>query len=285
MTERDTAALARSAAGAAVYPAILAVDPGSRSTGIALRVGRGVLEAVTVERAEGDEHDHEAACNYAREVVETAREITRRNRDRLNAEAKRRGVNPGGLRHAVETLVAPSARPVKGRQAAVAPRVLQYLPVASTVLGMTVGVWPRSILVAPLGQPGWDAVGREHAPSVLSSRTPSGWLPGGSDRSHQRSAWAIAGAAHVQDAPPLREQANRAAHHAATQTPSADPEVLVPILRASVAETGSWDLLTRLPALARTVVAASTRDRTAGDDAAQAVEAYLATSEEGDGHG
>ena len=270
---------ASSAASAGVWPPVLAVDPGSRSTGVCLRVGTEALEAVTVERA-ADHGEHEETVQYAREVMEACREITRRQRHRLNSEAERRGVDPGGLRRAVETLVTPSARPVKGRRLAVAPRVLESLPVASTVLGMVVGTWPRSVLVAPLGEPGWDEVGREHAPPSLTGRTPAGWMQGGADRSHQRSAWAIAGAAHVQTAPTLREQAAAAARHAAAQEPSTDPEELVPLLRASIAQTGSWDLLERLPALARATIAMATRDQAAGDAAARGVEEYL----EGDGH-
>lgn len=282
-TDRDTPAARAAAAG--VWPPVLAVDPGSQSTGICLRVGTGALEAVTVERIE-DRGDHVEAVEYADAVIETCREITRRNRDRLNAEAHRRSTDPGGLRHAVETLVAPTpAAMVKGRRAAVAPRVLASLPVASTVLGMVVGVWPRTILVPPLGEPGWDGVGREHAPSALSGRTPAGWMVGGADRSHQRSAWAIAGAAHALTCSSLREQAQRAAGAAAAQRPSAAPEALVPVLRRSIARTGSWDLMTRLPALARAVVAMTTGDQSSGDRAAAAVEAYLAETEPKDNEG
>lgn len=269
----STTDLAHAAARATVWPPILAVDPGSRSTGVCLRVGTDALKAVTVERTE-DHGDHEEATRYARSVVEACREMTRRQRPALNREAQDRGVAPPALRHAVETLVTPTARPVKGRRLAVAPRVLESLPVASTVLGMIVGVWPRTLLVAPLGEPGWDAVGRDHAPSVLSGRTPSGWMQGGADRSHQRSAWAIAGAAHVLTAPPLREQAAAAARHAAAQEPSTDPEALVPILLRSIQETASWDLLERLPALARATVSMATRDQAAGEAAARAVEEY-----------
>lgn len=266
---------APAAATAPVWPPVLAIDPGSQSSGLCLRVGTVALEAVTVERT-GDGRDHESACRYAQAVIETAREITRRNRAALNREAEARGVQPGGLRHAAETLVPPTPRPVRGRQAAVPPRVLEYLPGAATVLGAVVGTWPQTILVPPRGgaEGGWDAV--EGAPENLRGRTPAGWLTGGSDRSHQRSAWAIAGAAHTLTAAPLPAQVRAAAAATAALAPSLDPEVLVPALRVGIAQTASWDLLPRLPALAAATAAVITGgDRTAAEAARAAVAAYL----------
>lgn len=280
-----SATLAEAAASVAVWPPVLAVDPGSQSTGVCLRVGTDALDAVTVERNASYGGDgHEAPSRYARQVIETCKELTRRNRDALNREAEARGVSPGGLRHACETLVPPTPRPVKGRQAAVAPRVLAYLPGASTVLGAVIGTWPKTILVPPRGgdQGGWDAL--EGAPENLRGRTPRGWLEGGSDRSHQRSAWAIAGAAHALTAAPLREQASAAARYAAAQRPQSDPEALVPALRRAIQETASWDLLDRLPDLARAVIAMATRDRDAAERAAEAVAAPLTETDERDGH-
>lgn len=269
--------LAAAASTAHVWPPVLAIDPGSQSTAVCLRVGVEALEAVTVERNsgyEGDEHTHPS--RYAQQVIETAREITRRQRGALNEQAEARGVNPGGLRHACETLVPPTPRPVKGRQAAVAPRVLQYLPVASTVLGAVVGTWPRTILVPPRGgdRGGWDAV--EGAPDCLRGRTPSGWLAGGSDRRHQRSAWAIAGAAHVLAAQPLPEQIRAAATAVASLAPETTPESLIPALRLGIAQAGAWDLLDRLPALAAASVGVMTRgDRAQAEQARESVAAFL----------
>lgn len=264
---------------ARVWPPVLAIDPGSCETGVCLRVGTDALEAVTVER--GDQTgDHTEPITYAMKVIDTAKEITRRNRDRLNNEATARGIAPGGLRHAVETLVAPTGRPVKGRQTAVAPRLLASLPTAGTVLGAVVGTWPRTILIAPHGGAGWDAVGRQSSPAVLRGRTPTGWLEGGSDRSHQRAAWAIAGAAHTSAMPSLREQARTVTNAAIPQLSSTAPDALVAVLRRAIQETGCWDLLDdRLPDLAHAVVGASTRDSSAGASAAAAVTEYLDATE------
>lgn len=265
--------LAQAVATAVVWPPVLAVDPGSTSTGVCLRVGIDALEAVTVERA-ASAGQHQEACQYAAEVIEVCREITRRNRDALNAEAGVRGVSPGGLRHAAETLVAPTpAANAKGRRVAVAPRVLSSLPGASTVLGAIVGTWPRSILVPPRGgsEGGWDAL--EGAPKNLRGRTPPGWLAGGSDRSHQRSAWAVAGAAHAISAQPLPEQVTAAV--GAAGSPDLDPTLLVPALRAAIAQAGSWDLLGRLPALAAAVAARTTGDRAQAEGVKAAVAAHL----------
>lgn len=282
---RDPAALAAAAASAHVWPPVLAIDPGARWTGIVLRTGRDALEGVTVEGAK-DHGEHRQRGTYAFDVIETAREIIRRNRDRLNAEAVRRGVDPGGLRHAVETFTNPKTVRANGNRVALAEDVLLGAIGASTTYGTVIGTWPGSILVAPLGgeDGGWEtAWTKESGPRSLWHKAPRGWLPGGVDRSHQRSAWAIAGAAHALAAPPLKDQAQAAAAHAAAHEPNTDPEDLVPLLRRSVAETDGWDLLERLPALARTVIAAS-HGRDAGDAAAAAVEAYLTEIEEGDGH-
>lgn len=273
----STVDLAAAASAAHAWPPVLAIDPGSQSTGICLRVGQDALEAVTVERNSGYEGDgHEAPSLYARQVIETAREITRRQRGALNEQAEARGIQPGGLRHAVETLVPPTPRPVKGRQAAVAPRVLAYLPIASTVLGAVIGTWPRTILVPPRGGDagGWDAL--EGAPDNLRGRTPTGWLSGGSDRSHQRSAWAIAGAAHVLASAPLPEQVRAAATAVASLAPELAPEALIPALRVGIAESGAWDLLDRLPSLAAASVAVMTRgDRARAEQARESVAAFL----------
>lgn len=267
----------QAAGTAAVWPPVLAIDPGSQSTGVCLRVGVEALEAVTVERNpryDGDGHTHPA--RYAQDVIETARELARRNRDRLNQEAEARGVNPSSLRQAVETLVPPTPRPVKGRQMAVAPRVLEYLPGAATVLGAVIGTWPKAILVPPRGgfEGGWDAV--EGAPENLRGRTPTGWLSGGSDRSHQRSAFMIAGAAHALAAQPLPDQVRAAATAVASLAPELDPEALIPALRLGIAQTGAWDLLEHLPALAATSVAVMTHgDRVAAEQARECVANYL----------
>lgn len=269
--------LASLASTAAVWPPVLAIDPGSQSTGVCLRVGVEALEAVTVERNERYEGDgHTFPSRYAQAVIETCREITRRNRKALNEAAQAHSVQPGGLRHAVETLVPPTPRPVKGRQVGVAPRVLEYLPGAATVLGAVIGTWPRTILVPPRGGAagGWDAL--EGAPSSLRGRTPAGWLSGSSDRSHQRSAWAIAGAAHLLAAPPLAEQVRAAATAVAALAPDLDPQSLVPVLRVGIAESGAWDLLDRLPALAAATVAVMTQgDRARAEQARAAVVAHL----------
>lgn len=269
MTSTD---LATAASSAVVWPPIIAVDPGSRSTGVCLRVGVGALEAVTVERT-GDGHDHQSACQYAQQVIEAVREVTRRNRAGLNAEAEQRGVNPGGLRRAVETLVAPTGTAVKGRRAAVPPTILASLPIASTVLGAVIGTWPQSILVAPRGGDagGWDAL--PGAPENLRGRMPLGWMPGGSDRSHQRSAWALGGVAHVMTAAPLPDQVAAAVR--AAGRPDLDPEHLIPALRSAIAASEAWDLLTRLPSLAAAVAARVTGDRREGERIKVAVADYL----------
>ncbi|MBU5900139.1 hypothetical protein JVW24_23770, partial [Vibrio cholerae O1] len=54
---------------ARVWPPVLAIDPGSRETGLCLRVGIDALEAVTVEK-DDPTGNHAESVRYAREVIE-----------------------------------------------------------------------------------------------------------------------------------------------------------------------------------------------------------------------
>ncbi len=192
----DREALDRAAIEADVWGPILSCDPGGAHSGLALRVGRDVLEAVTVEFPPTCGL-HTDPITYARHVVEVAESLITRRTDEIAAAAAQRGVPVPEVRHAVETLVGPTAVPTKGRRAAVAPSVLASLPGAATVLGVVVGTWPDTILVAPHGGgQGWESLPREIYPPNLIDRSPVGWLRDGRERKHQRSAWAIAGVAH-----------------------------------------------------------------------------------------
>lgn len=265
---------AQAAVEAHVWPPMLAVDPGATNTGLCLRVGTEAIEAVTVERGE-DTGTHTLQTDYTRTVLTIMGELLDRNRDRLNEEAELRGVHPTAIRRSVETLVPPKARSVKGRQKAVSPSVLADLPGAGTVLGSVVGRWLNAVAVAPLGKPGWDAVGAEHAPSVLKHKTPKAWMTGGQHREHQRSAWAIAGAAHAESMPELKTQVDAIVAWSVKQSPARDAEGLVALLREGIQQTGSWDLLNRLPGVAYAVVATATRNPRSGEDAKQDVETLL----------
>lgn len=293
-TTRNTLAAAALAAG--VYPPVLAIDPGSAHSGICLRVGTEALEAATVD-AQGDLARHTAMVSHARRTVEIAHALIARNRDALTEIAASYGLaDPPRVRIAVETLVPPTpAARAKGSRVAVPPTVLADLPGAATVLGVVSEHWRACTPVPPLGQvtlpdgttvQGWDGLGETGlAPSVLRSSTPEGWLlpqGGTQQRQHQRSAWATAGAAHCLTASPLREQAQHAASHAAAQRPSAAPEALVPVLRAAIAQTGSWDLWQRLPALASATIGLARGEQSAAKEAAEAVAVWLAETEETD---
>lgn len=266
---------AEAAVGANVWPPVLAVDPGSTNTGLCLRVGTDAIEAVTVERGP-DRGVHTLQAAYAGTVLATMGELLDRNRDRLNEEAELRGVRPTAIRRSVETLVPPTSRSVKGRQKAVAPSVLSDLPGAGVVLGSVLGRWPSAVTVAPLGKPGWDSVGAGHAPSVLKHKTPKTWMTGGQHREHQRSAWAIAGAAHTETMPSLEAQVDAVVAWAVQQSPACDAGGLIALMREGIQQTGGWDLLVRLPGLAYAVVASATGNPNSGEDAKTDVEALLA---------
>lgn len=274
----DMTELAERVSTVEVYPPVLGVDPGAAHTGIALRVGTAAVEAVTVE-PEGDPGRHTALVANGRRVLKIGHELISRNRDRLNVEARGRGLtDPPRVRVAVETLVPPApVKRTKGSRVAVAPRILSDLSGAAAVLGIVSEHWRAAIPVPPRGRPGWDAV--EGAPKNLHGRTPKGWLipqPGTQQRNHQVSAWAIAGAAHVLAASPIRDQVRAAVPVIAAEHPAHDPETLVAAMRTGIAQTGTWDLLARLPDLAAATVGGLTEgDQEAAEQARQAVHTYL----------
>lgn len=245
---------------AEVWPPVLGIDPGSTSTGLALRAGTAAVMAVTVARVEADPGDHRALVRWSRQVIDACQELADQARPTLDALAVERGESRPPLRHGVETLTAPTPRPVKGRQVAVAPRVLESLPGAAGVLCAVGTRWPRCIPVPPRGsaEGGWEALPGDPYPPNLRGRTPEGWLPGGADRSHQRSAWALAGVAHALDLarqqqqpaptalPTLPEQVRAVVAAVVASRPDpADPAALVAAVRAAIQRAGAGDLIGR----------------------------------------
>lgn len=277
--------LVEAARSAGVWPPTLALDPGSQSTGVCLRVGVEAVEAVTVEAPAVA--DHAAACVYASHVVADAISLLDRHAEALAAAAEERGEEPAQVRVAVETLVAPTAQRVKGRRVAVGPRVLASLPGAATVLGAVTGTWPDAILVPPRGggEGGWEALPGNPYPSNLRGRTPKGWARDGADRSHQRSAWAIAGAAHALDTthpatpePPTRALARRVVETAAAQGPDlGDPAAVAAALDAALSAENAGSIAHRLPDLA----AALLRREVGDEEMADAMRSAVATLEDG----
>lgn len=282
MTARPTmATLAEAATIVDVWPPVLAVDPGSAETGITLRCGRDALRAVTYVAAEGtDTSHHGAMMEYARSVVDVARELTAACRDQINVAARERGVDPPQIRHAVETITLPGTARAKGRRVALAPTVLAGLPGTGVVLGHVTGVWPKTVLVPPRGGAGggWEAL--NGSPAVLHGRRPQTWPHGGHDRSHQRSAWAIAGAGHVLSAPqPNRDQKALAA--AVVQqvlrggpegwVSQASPADVVAATRDAVSAECAWTLAgdATVAALVGAAVHRATGDREQGQAAVE----------------
>lgn len=253
----------RAAVEAEVWPPIMAIDPGSAHTGICLRVGQQAIEAVTVSR-DGFDPDHRALVRWSRRNIEVAHEVISRNREQVATLALERGEpNPPRVRVAVETLVPPTARPTKHRQVAVSPTVLADLPGAAAVLGTVAEHWRSAIPVPPRGAPegGWDDLPKSAYPANLKGHTPKGWLlpqEGTQDRSHQQSAWAIAGVAHALNVAqqqqastaPAPEQPTRAeqvrqvvGRVIASRPDPADPAAMVATVRTAIGGTGASDLL------------------------------------------
>lgn len=286
----------RAAIEADCWPPILAVDPGSQSTGLCLRAGTRAIMAMTVERVSDPGH-HAALAAWAAQNLAAIRELRRLSRDQLNDLAAERGTEPPAVRIAVETLLPPTATRTKGSRVAVPPTVLASLPGAASVLGAVVTAWPRTILVPPRGTgadgtSGWDGLPREVYPVTLRGRTPVGWpepAPGAA-RSHQRSAWAIAGVAHAL-APPseppatsspttaqvLQEAVRAALRGLPPEPPAADrPEWVLRAVRAAMGQTETYDALSGREALVAAAWAArSAPSREAAAQAAQSVRAAV----------
>lgn len=242
-----------------VWPPILAIDPGGSHTGLCVRAGRDALGATTVDCAPRT-GSHLEDTDYALAVLDAIDELIEFTSPRIDQEAAGLGVPaPSRVRLAVETLVAPTGTPSKGRRAAVAPRVLQWLPATATVLGAVCGVY-TPIRVAPKGNGGWDSVTGQ--PASLRGRAPTGWPESGSAREHQRSAWAIAGAAHAQSVADLPTQVSAAAAEATSRAlpPITDTADHVDALRAACVRAKAPDVLYRLHDLAAVLAGRSGND-------------------------
>ncbi len=293
----------RAAVEAEVWPPVLAVDPGSQSTGLCIRAGTSAIMAATIERV-GDTGSHAALPVWAAQVLAAVRELNRLSRDALNDLAADRGERAPAVRVAVETLVPPTAVRAKGSRVAVPPTVLASLPGAAAVLGAVVTAWPRATLVPPRGTggdrgTGWDGLARDTYPAVLRGRTPPGWPEPaqGAARSHQRSAWAIAGVAHAlaaaepatstqaeppatirpPTAQPLQEAVRAALRGLPPESPAADqPERVLRAVRAAMDQTETYDALSgREPLLAAAWAARSAPSREAASEAAKTIRAAV----------
>lgn len=296
----------QAAATVEVWPPILAIDPGSQSTGVCLRAGTGAIMAATVERV-GDPGQHAALVAWSGQVLAAIRELRRMSRDSLNTAAAERGVRAPAVRVAVETLVPPTATRTKGSRVAVAPTVLASLPGAAAVLGAVVTAYPSAVLVPPRGtgangSSGWDGLGAGVYPASLRGRTPLGWPEPaqGAARSHQRSAWAIAGVAHALaaaeprttpeapheapsdsvPAPTLQEAVRAALRALPPEAPDATrPEHVLRAVRNALHQTGTVAVLSGREALVAAAWAArSAPNREAARGAAEIVRAAVEAS-------
>lgn len=266
-----------SAREALVWPPIMGVTPGLASTGLTIRVGTEAVLAVTVDRprrrtATAEEGD------YALAVLEGMDDLVRAAQDTLAGHVRRLGRprDEGRVRIAVETVPIPKGRPSKGRQVALAGSVLHDLSGAGAVLGAVIGRHRDVVRVPTLGAPTTKNDGPQddapadpttapsrgpwsdiQAPETLSRRKPPGWPESGSDRSRQRAAWGIAGAAQVLTTRSTREQITLASGRAQTLITDAlldDIPGLVAVLREACDQSPQASIF-NLPGVARVVLA------------------------------
>lgn len=194
------------AIAADVWPPILAIDPGGTDTGICIRTGHGpasALLAITVRRdTTGLEQDDDptAMARYAHRVIAVSRALVTAAHARIAAAAHARGVAVPVVRIAVEGLTEPvpeqhrGGRPGRAGGQKVAVKIAGDTARAAAVFGAIISAFPEVLMAPPRGH---DLFTLETYPPTLSGSVPSGWPRGSKVRSHQRSAWMLAGWAHL----------------------------------------------------------------------------------------
>jgi len=156
----------------------MAVDPGGQHTGIVLAElrpeGPVPIDGVTLERLEAEKDvRHMGAPQYVRRVIAACMEMLEKH-----------GVGDDEVQICVETMVPPT--PVKPGTNVVPMAVWRGGLGAWAVLGGVAAIWPEARLIAPAA-----ADHQAKYPDLLWGRTPTGWTAGGSQRQHQRAAWAV----------------------------------------------------------------------------------------------
>jgi len=132
------------------------------------------VDGVTLDRTENEKDTrHMGAPMYVRRVIEACLRMLEKHH-----------VADDAVQVCVETMVPPT--PVKAGTSVVPMAVWRYALGAWAVLGGVAAVWPEARLIAPAA-----ADHQAVYPDVLWGRTPAGWTAGGSQRQHQRAAWAV----------------------------------------------------------------------------------------------
>jgi len=154
----------------------IAVDPGGQHTGIVLAEltsdGPVPIDGVTLERLEKERDTRHMGCpGYVRRVIAAC-----------FAMLEKHGVADDAVQVCVETMVPPT--PVKASFVPMA--IWRHQLGAWAVLGGVAAVFPDARLIAPAA-----ADHQAKYPDLLWGRTPPGWTAGGSQRQHQRAAWAV----------------------------------------------------------------------------------------------
>ncbi len=154
----------------------MAVDPGGQHTGIVLAElhpeGPVPIDGLTLERLEAERDTrHMGAPQYVRRVIEACMTMLEKH-----------GVTDDAVQVCVETMVPPT--PVKASFVPMA--IWRHQLGAWAVLGGVAAVFPDARLIAPAA-----ADHQAKYPGLLWGRTPPGWTAGGSQRQHQRAAWAV----------------------------------------------------------------------------------------------
>ena len=156
----------------------MAVDPGGQHTGIVLAEltsdGPVPVDGVTLERLDEERDTRHMGCpQYVRRVIEACMTMLEKH-----------GVTDDAVQVCVETMVPPT--PVKPDTNVVPMAIWRHALGAWAVLGGVAAVFPDARLVAPAA-----ADHKAEYPAKLKGRTPPGWTTGGSQRQHQRAAWAV----------------------------------------------------------------------------------------------
>jgi len=156
----------------------MAVDPGGQHTGVVLveltDAGPVCVDGVTLDRTEEERDTRHMGCpGYVRRTIAACMTMLEKHH-----------VADDDLTVCVETML--PATPVKAGTNVVPMAVWRGGLGAWAVLGGVAAVFPDARLIAPAA-----ADHQAEYPAELKGRTPAGWTAGGSQRQHQRAAWAV----------------------------------------------------------------------------------------------
>jgi len=227
----------------------MAVDPGGQHTGIVLAEltpdGPVPIDGVTLDRLEAEKDVRHTGCpQYVRRVIAACLQMLDKHH-----------VADDAVTVCVETMLPPT--PVQAGTSVVPMAIWRHALGAWAVLGGIAAIWPDARLVAPAA-----ADHQAEYPGELKGRTPPGWTAGGSQRQHQRAAWAVLLSGIAQTGPIPATTTATAPETPPVASPEATPSPVERVVEL-VAAGGAMSVTALLDAAAQVWSDGDTSDRVA----------------------